>query len=121
MTTTPFEMPKEMREFAERSVEQARKAFEGFLGVAEKTVGAFDQAAASTEGNAKSIGAHVIGFAEQNVNAAFDLAQKLVKANSPQEAIAMQTEYLKAQLVVMQEQAKQVGALMHKTALPGSK
>ena len=27
----PYEVPTEMREFAERSVEQARKAFDGFM------------------------------------------------------------------------------------------
>ena len=30
MVNKPYEIPSEMREMAERSVEQARKAFEGF-------------------------------------------------------------------------------------------
>ena len=99
MHNAPFEIPNELRDFADRSVDQARKAFEGFVGVAQKAVGTIDDAAAATQGNAKTLGAQVFGYAEQNVNAAFDLAQRLVKAKDPQEAIAMQSDYLKAQLL----------------------
>ena len=121
MQNAPFEIPNELRDFADRSVDQARKAFEGFVGVAQKAVGTIDNAAAATQGNAKTLGAQVFGYAEQNVNAAFDLAQRLVKAKDPQEAIAMQSDYLKAQLLALQEQAKEIGALIQKSATPGAK
>jgi len=121
MANVPFEIPTEMRDFAERSVEQARKAFEGFVGVAQKTVGQIDDATAATQGNVKSVGSQVLGYAEQNVNAAFELAQKLVKAKDPQEAIALQSDYLKSQLIAMQEQGKEIAALMQKSTVPGSK
>ena len=38
MAQVPYEIPAEMRDFAEKSVEQARKAFEGFIGAAQKAV-----------------------------------------------------------------------------------
>src|SRR5271169_6017137 len=116
MANQPFEIPNELRDFAERSVDQARKAFEGFVSVAQKAVGTVDDAAATTQTNVKSVGAHVLGFAEQNVNAAFELASKLVKAKDPQEAFALQSEYLKAQLNALKEQAKEIGALIQKSA-----
>ena len=34
--TGPFDPPPEMRDFAERSIAQARKAFEGFMGAVQK-------------------------------------------------------------------------------------
>ena len=49
MANTPFEIPSELRDFAERSVDQARKAFEGFVSVAQKAVGTVDDAASSTQ------------------------------------------------------------------------
>jgi phasin len=121
MAGAPFEIPNELRDFAERSVDQARKAFEGFVSVAQKAVGTVDDATAATRTNAKSVGAHVLGYAEQNVNAAFDLAHKLVQAKDPQEAFVLQSEYLKAQLSALQEQAKEISALVQKAAIPGSK
>ncbi len=120
MTNSPFEVPNEVRDFAERSVEQARKAFEGFLAVAQRTAGAAGDAANTTQGGAKSVSAHVLAFTEQNVNAAFELAQKLVRAKDPQEAFALQSEYLKTQLAALQTQAKELGAIVQKTVIPGS-
>ena len=115
MANPPFEIPNELRDFAERSVEQARKAFEGFLSVAQKAVGSVDTATASSQTSVKSVGAQVLGYAEQNVNAAFEHASKLVKAKDPQEALALQSEYLKAQLNALQEQAKEIGSLRNLT------
>ena len=42
MAKTPisYEIPTEMRDFAEKSVEQAKKAFDGFVGAAGKAVAA---------------------------------------------------------------------------------
>ena len=108
-----------MRDFAERSVEQARKAFEGFLTVAQRATDAGDATNTSQSG-AKSVSAHVLAYTEQNVNAAFDLAHKLVKAKDPQEALALQSEYMKAQLAVLQNQAKELSAIIQKSVTPGS-
>ena len=120
MSNSPFEVPNEMRDFAERSVEQARKAFEGFLTVAQRASGVAGDAAKTSQGGAKSVGAHVLSYTERNVNAAFDLAQKLVKAKDPQEALALQSEYMKTQLAVLQEQAKEFGSVLQKSLTPGS-
>ena len=120
MTNSPFEVPNELRDFAERSVEQARKAFEGFLAVAQRTAGVAGDAASTTQGGAKSVGAHVLAHTEQNVIAAFDLAHKLVRAKDPQEAFALQSEYLKTQLAALQTQAKELGTVFQKSVTPGS-
>ena len=120
MSNSPFEVPNELRDFAERSVEQARKAFEGFLAVAQRTAGVAGEALNSSEGGAKSVSAHVLAYTEQNVNAAFELAHKLVKAKDPQEAFALQSEYMKTQLAALQTQAKELGALLQKSMTPGS-
>jgi phasin len=117
---SPFEIPNELRDFAERSVEQARKAFEGFLSVAQRASGGVGDAANTSQGGAKTVGAHVLSYTERNVNAAFDLAQKLARAKDPQEALALQSEYLKTQLAVLQEQAKELGSIVQKSLTPGS-
>jgi phasin len=119
MSTSPFEVPNELRDFAERSVDQARKAFEGFLTVAQRTTGAVGEAAQAPQG-AKSVSAHVLSYTERNVNAAFDLAEKLVKAKDPQEAFALQSEYLRTQLAALQEQAKELASVVQKSLTPGS-
>jgi phasin len=122
MSSSPFEIPNELRDFAERSVEQARKAFEGFLSVAQRASGVAGDAASTPPSAAKSVSAQVLSYTERNVNAAFDLAQKLVRAKDPQEALALQSEFMRTQLAVLQEQAKELGATVQRslTTPPGS-
>jgi phasin len=119
MSTSPFEVPNELRDFAERSVDQARKAFEGFLTVAQRASGALGEAARTSPGG-KSVSLQVLAYAERNVNAAFDLAEKLVKAKDPQEALALQSEYLKTQLAALQEQTRELASIVQKSLTPGS-
>jgi phasin len=120
MTNTPFEVPVDLRDFAQKSVEQARKAFEGFVSVAQKTADAVDSASANMRANAKSVSSQALGYAEQNVNAAFDHALKLMHAKDPQEALALQSEYLKSQMANLQSQAKEMGTAIQSSVTPKS-
>lgn len=113
--TNAYEIPAEMRDFAEKSVDQARKAFEGFMGAAHKAVEAIDASANPMASGAKSVSEKAMGFAHSNVNAAFDLAQKMVKAKDITEVMALQTEYLKAQMAAIQEQAKDMTATIQQS------
>jgi hypothetical protein len=45
-----FEIPAEMRQMAEQSVEQAKKAFDGFIAAAQQAVSNFEGQAAATQG-----------------------------------------------------------------------
>jgi len=109
-----YKIPTEVRDFAEKSVEQARKAFEGFAGAAQK---ALDTPGDIPFGlsSAKEVSAKALSFAETNVNAAFDLAQKLVHAKDPQEVFKLQSEFVQTQLKTIQEQTKELGAVFQRT------
>ena len=110
MAGSSYEIPSEMRDFAEKSVDQARKAFEGFVGAAQKAAGQADETASSVSSNAKAVGGKAIGFAEENIRAAFDHAQRLVRAKDVNEVLSLQSEYLRTQMTTIQDQAKQLGA-----------
>jgi phasin len=116
MNNTPIEVPQELRDLAARSVDQARKAFEGFIEVARKTAGGVDGVTQEAQSGARQVGSQILGFAEQNVNAAFELAAKLAQAKDPQQALALQSDFMKAQLEALQTQAGALGALMQKSA-----
>jgi phasin len=111
-----YQIPNEVRDFAEKSVEQARKAFEGFAGAAQKAIGSVDTTTATFHVGAKDVSAKALGYAEANVNAAFDLAQKLLRAKDPQEVLQLQAEYVKSQVEAIQSQAKDLGAALQKAA-----
>src|SRR5437879_3018762 len=107
--TWNFDVPTQMRQFAEQSVEQAKKAMDGFLSAAHKTAAALEGQANTAQSGAKDVREKVMSFAEQNVANSFDFAQRLVRAKDVQEILLLQQEFLKAQMQAMQAQAKDLG------------
>ncbi|AWN49697.1 phasin [Methylobacterium terrae] len=121
MTQTPnYEIPTEMRDFAEKSVEQARKAFDSFIGAARKTADTLQGSAELARNNAQDVSTRGISYAEQNVNAAFDLAQKLVRSKDVQEAMQHQAEFVRSQFAAMQTQAREFGGLAQSAMQQGA-
>ena len=108
--TWNFDVPTQMRQFAEQSVEQAKKAVDGFLTAAQKTATTLETQANTAQAGAKDVREKVMSFAEENINNSFDFAQKLVRAKDIQEVMALQQEFLKQQMQQMQSQAKDLGA-----------
>lgn len=113
---TPYEVPAEMREFAEKSVDQARKAFDGFIGAAHKAVDTAHGSAESARVNAQDISRKAITYAEGNITAAFDLAQKLVRSRDLTEVLQHQSEFLRTQMASFQTQLKELGATVQDVA-----
>ena len=115
-----FEVPTQMRQFAEQSLEQARKAVDGFLTTAQKTAATLETQASVAQSGAKDVGQKAMGFAEQNIANSFEFAQKLVRAKDIQEVMALQQEYLQHQMKAMAEQAKDLG-MATKAAIDSAK
>ncbi|MFC7399353.1 phasin family protein [Chelatococcus sp. GCM10030263] len=107
-----YEIPAEFRRLAEQNVEQARKAFTGFLDAANKAVEVFG--GSTPLPGAGEVTRRTLAYAEQNVTAAFDLAQKLVQARDVNEALKHQSDYLHAQVASLQEQLKDFTAAVDK-------
>jgi phasin len=109
--TPNYEIPTEMRDFAEKSVEQARKAIDGFMSAAQKTVDTFEGSTNTLQATATDATRKTFSYAEQNLSAAFDLAQRMVRAKDPQEAMQIQAEFVRSQFEAMQTQMKEFGAM----------
>ena len=114
----PYEVPSEMREFAEKSVQQARKAFDGFIGAVEKSASTAEDTADTASANVKDASNKAVSYAKANVDAAFDLAEKMVKAKDIQEVMALQAEFMKSQFESAQAQAKELGETIASAVMP---
>ena len=94
MQPTRFEIPEQMRDAANRSVDQAKKAFEQFLDAVGK-------ATATADVSAKSLGVNAADFSRQAlafVVASFDFVQRLAQARTFEEMTALQQDFLKRQM-----------------------
>ena len=116
-----FEVPTQMRQLAEQSLEQARKALDGFMTQAQKAVTTAEAQTAAAQSNVKDMGQKAMGFAEQNIANSFEFAQRLVRAKDIQEVMALQQEYLQAQMKAMSAQAKDLGSAAAKAATDAAK
>ncbi|MEJ2626590.1 MAG: phasin family protein [Pseudolabrys sp.] len=104
-----FEIPAEMRAMAEKSVEQARQAFDTFAAAAKHAVDTAENQAKGAQAGAKEASELAMQFAERNIASSFEFAQKLVHAKDAQEVMQLQTEYTKNQMATLSEQAKELG------------
>jgi phasin len=111
-----FQVPPEMRALAEKSVEQAKQAIDGFMAAAHNTVSAIEGQAETARKGAKDVGHKAMGFAERNIASSFDFAQKLVRAKDMQEMLELQASYIRTQMQVLGEQAKELGQTAGKMA-----
>jgi len=111
-----FELPTDMKAFAEKSVEQARQAFDGFISAAHQAVSTLEGQSETARQSAKDVTAKAMTFAQKNVASSFEFMQKLVQAKDFQEVLKLQTDYVKTQMQVLTEQAKELGESTAKAA-----
>ncbi len=116
-----FEIPADMRKIAEQSVEQAKKAFDGFITAAHQAASTLDNTADKARAGARDVGEKAVGFAERNVAASFEFAQSLVRAKDVQEMMRLQAEYAQTQMRLLAEQAKELGESASKAAMEAAK
>lgn len=115
MATGGYEIPNEMRDFAEKSVEQARKAFDGFMEAAHKSATAMETQAASAQQNVRATADSAVSYAEANVAASFAFAQKLLRARTLEEMMSIQADFARSQIDTLNKQMAEMG----KAARPG--
>lgn len=116
-----FEIPGEVRNLAEQSVDQARKAFDGFMSATQKAADSLEGQASAAQSGAKDMRHKAMAFAEQNVATSFEFAQRLVRARDFEEVMRLQTEFVRSQMQALTDQAQQLGQQAAKSGMDAAK
>ena len=87
-----FEIPTDMQALAEAGFEQARKAFESFLSGAQQTAGSIEERNEAVRSSVRDVSSKAISFAQQNMTASLDYAEKLVHAKDLSEVMRLHTD-----------------------------
>jgi hypothetical protein len=114
MADTPsFEIPPQLREMAEKNVEQARAAYGQFMDFLTQAMNAWSQGP-STGGTAgfKAVQDRAIVFAKENAERSFNLASEIARAKDVQEVLTLQSRYAQTQMQLFAVQAQQLSWLM---------
>ena len=112
-----FEIPADMRAMAEKSVDQARVAFNTFMTAAQEAMATFEGQAKAAQAGAKDMSEKALGYAERNVANTFAFADRVLRAKDAQEFIRLQTEFVQAQMKELAAQAKELGESAAKMAM----
>jgi hypothetical protein len=117
VTQANFQVPIEIREYMQKSIGQARGAFEVFSRAAKSAV---DSIESTLPAGVKEANNKALSYSEANIYAAFDLAQNLTQAEDPAECLRLQGEFMKAQSETLQSQAREYFANLQKSGVSKS-
>jgi hypothetical protein len=107
-----FEIPPEMRNLAEKNVEQARVAYGQFMEFMSQAMNAWSTTGGPETGNFKALQERAIAFAKENAERSFSLASEIAKAKDMQEVVTLQSRYVQTQMQTFGIQAQQLSWLM---------
>jgi len=112
----PFEIPQQLRELAERNVEQARTAYGQLMAAMAQATGMWTSAMPSNEMTSgfKVVRERAIQFAKQNAEACFAAASEL--GNAKDILLAIQSRSAQTQMQAYALQAQELGRLMVEAA-----
>jgi phasin len=116
-----FEIPNDVRSMVEAGLEQARKTFESFLNGAQQTASSFEGRNEAVRSSVRDISSKAISFAQQNMTASLDYAEKLLRATDLSEVMRLHTEYVQSQMKALTEQASEIGQSMGRAAMEAGK
>jgi phasin len=114
-----FEMPKlevpaAFREFAEKSVSQAKDNWEKMKTATEEVTDLIEDSYATASKGCADYGLKVIEAARANTNASFDYAGQMLTVKSLAEAVEISTAHMRKLYEAMADQSKELTALAQK-------
>ena len=111
-----FEIPEQVRELAERNVEQARAAYTQFMDMARQAQNMVSKSQGVMTQSALDIQSRAMRYAEQNIDASFSFASDLARARDLREYLEVQQRWAQQQMQAYAQQAQDLGRMMAEAA-----
>ena len=112
--TQTFEVPAAVREFAEKSVSQARDAYAKMKTAADDATGLVEETIETAREGAFAIGVKALDAAKSNSDASFSFARDLFGAKTMSDVIELQSTFARKQFDAFASQFKEFQALTEK-------
>jgi len=116
-----FQVPEQVRAFAEQGVSQVRDSYQKLKDAAESNNGALEAVYASATKGASDFTTAIIDIAQANTEAAFSLTSGLLATRSPMEAFELLNNHARKQLETLRVQSQDLAALTRKVAADTAK
>jgi phasin len=112
----PFEVPEQMRAFAEKGVSQARDSYARFKDVAETNNGTIEAVFTTASKGTSEYSAKLMEMMKANTTDTLNFAQELLAVKSPSEAVELWSSHVRKQFETLASQAKELAELSQKVA-----
>jgi phasin len=112
----PFEVPEQMRAFAEKGVSQARDSYAKFKDAAETHNGTIEAVFTTVSKGASEYSAKVMEIMKATSTANLDFAQELIGVKTPSEAMELWSSHAKKQFETFTAHSKELAELAQKVA-----
>jgi phasin len=109
-------VPESVRALAEKTVNQAREAYERGKESLEESIDALERSFDAAGQGATAFNRKLIDIAQRNLNSGFDLAKSLAGAKNLAEIVELQSAFIRSQFDVFASQASEIRALTTKIA-----
>jgi phasin len=110
------QIPEYFREFAEKSVEQAKDHYARIRSAAEGATDMVEDSYLTATRGATEFNMKAIEALRGNVNSSFDYARELMAAKSFSEALELSASHMRQQFETLSDQAKEFSELARKVA-----
>ena len=110
------EQADKMREMAQTTLDKAKDAVSKYMAESQKMREKADTTVRTSYSTAKEMNEKAVAFAEANVRAGFELAERLLQAKDPQEMGTVYQNHLKEQMEKMNAQFRELGNLTSRPA-----
>ena len=113
-----FEFPPQLRDVADRNIQQARTAYSQFIDTMAQAMEMWSGAMPSNEMTSgfKRVHDRALRFTKQNAEAYFSFAGELANAKDATDVMAIQSRYAQTQLQTYALQAQDLGRLIAEAA-----
>jgi phasin len=111
-----IEVPEMVREFAEKSVQQAKDVYARIKSAAEETTDVLEDTYTSATKGATEFNLKALETLRTNVNASFDYTSELMGSKTLADAVELSASHMRKQFESLSAQAKTLSALAQKVA-----
>ena len=116
LDVTSLEVPAAVRELAEKSVQNAREAYEKIKTGAEEATDLLEDTYTTASKGVAEYNTVALESLRSNMNATFDYFGALLGTKSVSEAVELSTGHLRKQFDVLSAQAKELSVIAQKVA-----
>jgi phasin len=102
------QMSQQVRDIAERSISEAKRAVDDYMEAAKRAASSIEGSVQAAQATASDVNRKAITFAEANVDAAFDFAERLIRCKDPKEILSLQQEFARTQMEQFNRQMREL-------------